>query len=875
MGGLVAFLLGLLVRGLGLGEFVLRGLLGLLGLVGFALGLVVCGLGLGEGVLRVGQHVETRVGGGLVPFGLLDVRVGLVERGLGLGETRLRLLVGGFRLVVRGLLGLAVGFGGGEAGLRLLVGGFRLLVRGLRFCGLAGRVGEQLRGACGFVLRVLQVGGGLVEREDGGRVGRVGLVERGLGGLDLLQRVLVRGLRGFDLVDVRFDLRAVHTGIEHCVGGAVEEPFVEEFLRGRAVAVAAGAVSAVRHAGGDVVGGDDVEVVADLLVQVRVLQENVVRGQLGEVRIVAGLHGRVVGLLLGRVPAVVRIPVGGAPCEVFAGVVLVVVVVVAGLGGVVGLDHGHRHRGLGHLQRFQTMVGAQLVAFVDHVEGLEQVVEAGRVVLRADVRVFQVLGHAVVGQILVRLFGLVGLEPSGRALGLRLRGLVRGLLRGVRGGLRLVVRVLRGRILVLGPVGLRLRVLHGLFGLVERGLRLVVGGLGVLHGLRVRVLRVGGLVQGGGGLVGLLLGGVLHVVRLVERGLRLVGLGAGLVGLGFRGGLGDGGLGLRGLSVLHGLVGLLGLVLRLLDLGGIVRVARDAGGLVEQALRLVGLLLGLLRGGGCLVGLRLGFAERVLLRGGGLVELGLVGRVDLPLRVLHGLFGLFLGLGGVVTDGLAVVHGLLDGLGVLRALVGLVLRGGEAVVGLVEVGLGLVDARLGGGHVRIVVDGGLDLLLRLLHVLLGLLHAGLGLLDLLLGLLGAGRGLVEAGLRVRDGLLGGGDLVLLGLRGRLGRGLVDGLLGLLDGLLGLFDRGGRGLVGHCRRGDGACDGHGCDGRCESLLVHNSPSNAMPRIGVVAPMETSLRRFRQPFHVPPIRYRRHRRVAVSEAYGAHTHQSTTA
>ena len=327
-------------------------------------------------------------------------------------------------------------------------------------------------------------------------------------------------------------------------------------------------------------------------------------------------------------------------------------------------------------------------------------------------------------------------------------------------------------------------------------------------------------------------------------------------------------MGLRGLSVLHGLVGLLGLVLRLLDLGGIVRVARDAGGLVEQALRLVGLLLGLLRGGGCLVGLRLGFAERVLLRGGGLVELGLVGRVDLPLRVLHGLFGLFLGLGGVVTDGLAVVHGLLDGLGVLRALVGLVLRGGEAVVGLVEVGLGLVDARLGGGHVRIVVDGGLDLLLRLLHVLLGLLHAGLGLLDLLLGLLGAGRGLVEAGLRVRDGLLGRGDLVLLGLRGRLGRGLVDGLLGL-------FDRGGRGLVGHCRRGDGARDGHGCDGRCESLLVHNSPSNAMPRIGVVAPMETSLRRFRQPFHVPPIRYRRHRRVAVAEAYGAHTHQSTPA
>lgn len=80
-------------------------------------------------------------------------------------------------------------------------------------------------------MRVLQVGGGLVEREDGGRVGRVGLVERGLGGLDLLQRVLVRGLRGFDLVDVRFDLRAVHAGIERGVVRVVGVPVVEVLLR--------------------------------------------------------------------------------------------------------------------------------------------------------------------------------------------------------------------------------------------------------------------------------------------------------------------------------------------------------------------------------------------------------------------------------------------------------------------------------------------------------------------------------------------------------------------------------------------------------------------------------------------------------------------
>ena len=44
--------------------------------------------------------------------------------------------------------------------------------------------------------------------------------------------------------------------------------------------------------------------------------------------------------------------------------------------------------------------------------------------------------------------------------------------------------------------------------------------------------------------------------------------------------------------------------------------------------------------------------------------------------------------------------------------------------------------------------------------------------------------------------------------------------------------------------------------------------------VVAPVETSLRRFRpNHFHVAPNPISRHRRVAVAEAYGAHTHQST--
>ena len=273
----------------------------------------------------------------------------------------------------------------------------------------------------------------------------------------------------------------------------------------------------------------------------------------------------------------------------------------------------------------------------------------------------------------------------------------------------------------------------------------------------------------------------------------------------------------------------MGGVLRLLDLGGIVRVARQAGGLVELRLRLVALRLRLVRGLLGLVGLRLSLGGVGLLGGGVLVELRLVGRVDLCLSLLGLPVGLLLGLGGVVADGLAVVHGLLEFAGVLRGLVGLLLRLLEIVPRLAEAVLRLLDA--GGGllHVPVLVDGVLDVLLGLLHVLLGLVDLLLGLLHVLLRVLHAGVGLVEAVLGIGDLLLGGGHLILL--RALLGRGLVDRFLRLDDGLLGLFDRRDRGLVRHGRCGDGARDRHGCDRDAESLLVHIClPSNAVPSMG---------------------------------------------
>lgn len=190
---------------------------------------------------------------------------------------------------------------------------------------------------------------------------------------------------------------------------------------------------------------------------------------------------------------------------------------------------------------------------------------------------------------------------------------------------------------------------------------------------------------------------------------------------------------------------------------------------------------------------------------------------------------------------------------------------------LVEAVLRLLDAIGGLLHVLVLVDGVLDVLLGLLHVLLGLVDLLLRLVHALLCVLHAGVGLVEAILGVGDLLLGCGHLILL-LRVLLGGCLVDRFLCLGDGLLGLLDRRDRGLVGHGRRGDGARDRHGCDRRCESLLVHIYLQCHLPIMGSGS-SGNILRRFRQPLHVPPIRYRHHRHVVLSAVVWPHTLQIT--
>ena len=214
------------------------------------------------------------------------------------------------------------------------------------------------------------------------------------------------------------------------------------------------------------------------------------------------------------------------------------------------------------------------------------------------------------GLVRLRLFGgLVrggglGLRVGGRpvrgiGLGLGLRGLLRGginllprlvrivlVLRGLLGGL--VLRVLRGGLLLLGGGLIRLRLLHGPVRIVDRvgggaggllggrdlvrGVGRVLGGLLLLRGglllvlLRLLLGRIGGLLLGGG-VVEILLGRVQCAGRGVRLGLRLGHAGWG--------------------GLLDGLIGFLRALLRLPD--ALLRLADGLTGLiVRDRRRLVG-----------------------------------------------------------------------------------------------------------------------------------------------------------------------------------------------------------------------------------------------------------------------------------------------
>ena len=436
----------------------------------------------------------------------------------------------------------------------------------------------------------------------------------------------------------------------------------------------------------------------------------------------------------------------------------------------VGLRLGHEH--VGHLQRGQALLGAQVVALADVLEAGLHVLQAGRVALRAQIDGRKVLRGVRVGQDLDRVLRAARLEEAERTLGdLELRGVRGGLLGiglldgGVVGGPRVRLRLVRVR-------GRPLRLVQ---------LRLGGVGLGIRLGLRVR----GGLT------IGLCLcrvglGGVVCFAGLVGVRLRLVVGRLGLVGLGLRvlgllrrirlRGLRVPDVSLRGLELavrgLQVLVRLLQLLLGLLDLGGVVRVGGGLLDVIQLRLGLVGRLLGGvgLGVGGRLVGLRLIHA---------LLGLGLIG-VQLAHVVRIGL-GLRVGC-SLVRLGLVVLGGLLLLLGLLLVPLGLlggVHRGLVPLLRLLQRGVGLVQ--LDG---RVVTR----LLLRLrglpvgvVHTLLGIVYFGFGRRLRLLGL-------IQTVLRVRHGLLGVGHV-----------GGVRGLLRLLQRLARLLVRRHGRLIGHGRR----------------------------------------------------------------------------
>ena len=490
--GLIERLVGRVELGLRVGQRVRFRVRVRLGPVVGGLGGVVLGLRLVKRGLRVGQRVHAVRCLGLRVHGLVVGRLGLVEVLLGLCEPvggRLlgRLGGGGIRL---GRIQRGLGVRGGLVGRGLRGGGVG--EPGLGVLRLGGRVGQPRLGFGPLGPRLLGGLGGLVERGAGLRGGGVRLVERGLRGLDLGQRILVR------LVGVH---QAVVVGVERglvvvdCLNLArVAHPRAD--LERLAMGDTHVTVLGYRETGDVIVGLNDVGVVAGAL---RVLHP------LGLLLVVAGL-------LVG-VPAVERVVI--APCEVLAYAELLGVIKVVIRPVDVGLRLSHEH--VGHLQRRQALLGAQVVALADVLEAGLHVLQAGGVAILAQFDGREVLRGVRVGQHLDRVLRAARLEEAERALGdLELRGVRGGLLR-VRIGHGGVVGGPRGR---LGLVRVRGRPLR----LVQ--LRLGGVGLGIRLGLRVR----GGLTVGlGPGGVGP--GGIVRLAGLVGVRLSLVVGRLGLVGL--------------------------------------------------------------------------------------------------------------------------------------------------------------------------------------------------------------------------------------------------------------------------------------------------------------------------------------------------------
>ena len=198
------------------------------GIGGLGLGLSDCGVGAGGFGLGQGERVLAFADlllGGLEALGrhgrlgLGDLAVRRVEGGLGFGDLGVGDLLGGCRLVGRGLLGGRLLLRGGEGVLGGLGGGLGLLlgfdggvVGGLLVCGvllrLVGRLLQAVEAGCAARLLVGLLGVGLLLLGGVERAFRRGLL--GHGGSEVVACLLqiVRGLGrgGFRVGDHRLEL---------------------------------------------------------------------------------------------------------------------------------------------------------------------------------------------------------------------------------------------------------------------------------------------------------------------------------------------------------------------------------------------------------------------------------------------------------------------------------------------------------------------------------------------------------------------------------------------------------------------------------------------------------------------------------------------
>ena len=640
-----------------------------------------------------------------------------------------------------------------------------LVIRFLRLVGGSLQIPGLLRGLLGFLSGLPRglLGGGQ-------RLGRIGSVLCGL--LALGQCGLVCGVGSGQGITVGSQISQVCVNVHDAarVGADSVSVFGEQLTMGvpadtRDVAVLADAETGEGQIGVDQRGVMAISAGFDgLAVRGLAIQDTV-----GHVLLIHGL--------LRVVPALKGISV--TPGEVFAGGELkwMVHVVV----GIIRIRHGLCHQGVTDLEGLQAFLRAKLIGFLDELQGLDHVVQRGRITLGTIMNGVKILGDGRIGENLDCLRGTLVAEVGHCALRQLVLSLVCrfllgvGLALGIGGGLLLRLGVGRG-------VG------HRLVGILLRLFRLLLGGGGVGCGLLRRfelrgqvgktsiilgqLLDLGiGLLLGfkrlGLGLPGRIQLGLRDVHRLV--GLRLVAGRRGLLLLG-RGQLLLGG-GLVGRGLLRVRVGPAGLLLRITD-GGIC--------VIGLLLRVRGLLVGRINIGLGLVGVLLmggGF-------GGGLILRGLCGLlVGFALRLVAG--GLLHGLVGVVDGVGRVVRGLLGG----GDLVG---RAGRILCGLLLGLVGVVVVRL---RLLLVVCGCLLLGGGVVEVLLGGVQCGCGGVGLGLCFGHAGRGCLC------DGLVGFGGALLC---------LLDAVLGLCDCLIGLV-AGGCGFVGHCdcRSGKGCHHGGGC------------------------------------------------------------------